>query len=171
MDKARPSPDPDVTGEELTAAFLAWHAANIGPNDPAPAQADSDSDTDDDGDYEDEELSTSEALEIILAAWGPLFSPADVSYTCSPHRIEATATTIREDYDSEDTAPAPPPRSPHTTARSDPLYPRRTTAPAQGCPDLVVQVGDAIWQRAKRRGLVQGAVRPVRVVATRGRRL
>jgi hypothetical protein len=33
----------------------------------------------------------------------------------------------------------------------------------------VVQAGDAIWQRAKRRGLVQGAVRPVRVVATRGR--
>ena len=28
----------------------------------------------------------------------------------------------------------------------------------------VVQVGDAIWQRAERRGLVQGAVRPVRVV-------
>jgi hypothetical protein len=28
----------------------------------------------------------------------------------------------------------------------------------------VVQVGDAIGQRAKRRGLVQGAVRPVRVV-------
>ena len=33
----------------------------------------------------------------------------------------------------------------------------------------VVQVGDVIWQRAKRRGLVQGAVRTVRVVATRGR--
>ena len=28
----------------------------------------------------------------------------------------------------------------------------------------VVQVGDGIWQRAQRRGLVQGAVRPVRVV-------
>ena len=28
----------------------------------------------------------------------------------------------------------------------------------------VVQVGDAIWQRAQRRGLVQGAVRPVGVV-------
>ena len=28
----------------------------------------------------------------------------------------------------------------------------------------VVQAGDAIWQRAKRRGLVQGAVWPVRVV-------
>ena len=28
----------------------------------------------------------------------------------------------------------------------------------------VVQVGDAIWQRAERRGLVQGAVRAVRVV-------
>src|SRR5258708_1256728 len=28
----------------------------------------------------------------------------------------------------------------------------------------VVQVGDAIWQRAERRGLVQGAVWPVRVV-------
>src|SRR5260370_26843023 len=28
----------------------------------------------------------------------------------------------------------------------------------------VVQVGDIIWQRAERRGLVQGAVRPVRVV-------
>jgi hypothetical protein len=27
----------------------------------------------------------------------------------------------------------------------------------------VVQVGDAIWQRAERRGLVQGAVGPVRV--------
>jgi hypothetical protein len=27
-----------------------------------------------------------------------------------------------------------------------------------------VQVGDATWQRAKRRCLVQGAVRPVRVV-------
>jgi hypothetical protein len=27
----------------------------------------------------------------------------------------------------------------------------------------VVQVGDAIWQRAERRGLVQGAVWPVRV--------
>jgi hypothetical protein len=33
----------------------------------------------------------------------------------------------------------------------------------------VIQVGDAIWQRAERRGLVQGAVRPVGVVATRGR--
>jgi len=33
----------------------------------------------------------------------------------------------------------------------------------------VVQVGDIIWQRAQRRGLVQGAVWPVRVVATRGR--
>jgi len=32
-----------------------------------------------------------------------------------------------------------------------------------------VQAGDAIWQRAQRRGLVQGAVRPVGVVATRGR--
>ena len=32
-------------------------------------------------------------------------------------------------------------------------------------PDVeVVQVGDAIWQRAKRGGLVQGAVWPVRVV-------
>ena len=30
-------------------------------------------------------------------------------------------------------------------------------------PELV-QVGDAVWQRAQRRGLVQGAVRPVRVV-------
>ena len=29
----------------------------------------------------------------------------------------------------------------------------------------VVQVGDIIWQRAQRRGLVQGAVWPVRVVA------
>lgn len=28
----------------------------------------------------------------------------------------------------------------------------------------VVQVGGIIWQRAKRRGLVQGAVRPVCVV-------
>ena len=27
----------------------------------------------------------------------------------------------------------------------------------------VVQVGDAVWQRAERRGLVQGAVRPVHV--------
>jgi len=33
----------------------------------------------------------------------------------------------------------------------------------------VVQVGDIIWQRAQRRGLVQGAVWTVRVVATRGR--
>ena len=33
----------------------------------------------------------------------------------------------------------------------------------------VVQVGDAIRQRAEWRGLVQGAVWPVRVVATRGR--
>jgi hypothetical protein len=33
----------------------------------------------------------------------------------------------------------------------------------------VVQVGDAIWQGAERRGLVQGAVWPVRVVATRCR--
>jgi hypothetical protein len=33
----------------------------------------------------------------------------------------------------------------------------------------VIQVGDAIWQGAERRGLVQGAVRPVGVVATRGR--
>ena len=33
----------------------------------------------------------------------------------------------------------------------------------------VVQVGDAIWQRAQRRGLAQGAVWPVRVVATRSR--
>ena len=32
-------------------------------------------------------------------------------------------------------------------------------------PDVeVVQVGDAIWQRAERRGLVQGAVWPARVV-------
>jgi len=104
VDKARQSPDADETGEELTEAFLAWHAANVGPNDPAHAQADSDSDTDDDGD--NEELSTSEALEIILATWGPLFSPADVYYTCSPHRIEATATTIRADYHPEDAAPA-----------------------------------------------------------------
>jgi hypothetical protein len=28
----------------------------------------------------------------------------------------------------------------------------------------VVQVGDIIWQRAQRRGLVQGAVSPMRVV-------
>jgi hypothetical protein len=107
VDKARQSPDPDETGEELTEAFLAWYAANVGPNDPAPAdtaEADSDSDTDDAGDYE--ELSTREALEIILATWGPLFSPADVYYTCSPHRIEATATAIRADYDPEDAAPA-----------------------------------------------------------------
>jgi hypothetical protein len=96
--KARKSPDPDETGEELTEAFLAWHAANAGPN--APALADPDSDTD------GGELSTSEALEIILAAWGPLFSPADIYYTCSPHRIEAAATTIRSDYDPEDAAPA-----------------------------------------------------------------
>jgi hypothetical protein len=33
----------------------------------------------------------------------------------------------------------------------------------------MVQVGDVIWQRAQRRGLVQGPVRPVGVVATRGR--
>lgn len=31
---------------------------------------------------------------------------ADVYYTCSPHRIEAAATTIRADYDPEDAAPA-----------------------------------------------------------------
>jgi hypothetical protein len=109
VDKAGQSPDPDETGEELTEAFLAWHAANAGPGDPAPAQADtaeagSDPGTGDDGDYE--ELSTSEALEIILATWGPIFSPADVYYTCSPHRIEATATAIRADYDPEDAAPA-----------------------------------------------------------------
>ena len=36
---------------------------------------------------------------------------------------------------------------------------------AVAAPDTeVVQVGDAIWQRAERRGLVEGAVRPVRVV-------
>jgi len=112
VDKARQPPDPDETEEELIEAFLAWHSANVGPNDPAPAQADadtaeagSDSDTDD-SDYEDEELSTSEALEIILATWGPIFSPTDVYYTCSPHRIEATATAIRADYDPEDAAPA-----------------------------------------------------------------
>jgi hypothetical protein len=35
---------------------------------------------------------------------------------------------------------------------------------AVAAPDAeVVQVGDTIWQRAERRGLVQGAVRPVRV--------
>jgi hypothetical protein len=28
----------------------------------------------------------------------------------------------------------------------------------------VVQVSDAVWQRTERRGLVQGAVRPVRVI-------
>jgi hypothetical protein len=28
----------------------------------------------------------------------------------------------------------------------------------------VVQVGDAVWQRTERRGLVQGAVRPMRVI-------
>jgi hypothetical protein len=28
----------------------------------------------------------------------------------------------------------------------------------------VVQIGDAIWQRAQRRGLAQGPVRPVRVI-------
>jgi hypothetical protein len=28
----------------------------------------------------------------------------------------------------------------------------------------VIQVGNAVWRRAKRRGLVQGAVRAVRVV-------
>jgi hypothetical protein len=33
----------------------------------------------------------------------------------------------------------------------------------------VIQVGDAIGQPAQRRGLVQGSVRPVGVVATRGR--
>jgi hypothetical protein len=35
-------------------------------------------------------------------------------------------------------------------------------------PELI-QVGDAIGQRAQRRGMVQGSVRPVPVVATRGR--
>jgi hypothetical protein len=35
-------------------------------------------------------------------------------------------------------------------------------------PDLI-QVGDTIGQRAERRGLLQGPVRPVLVVATRGR--
>jgi hypothetical protein len=34
---------------------------------------------------------------------------------------------------------------------------------ASGPDAEVVQVGDTIWQRAERRGLVQGAVRPVRV--------
>jgi hypothetical protein len=109
VDKARQSPDPDETEEELTEAFLAWRAANVGPNDPAladTAKACSDSDTDDDGGCEDEELSISEALEIILATWGPLFSPTDVYYTCSPHRIEATAATIRADYDLKDAAAA-----------------------------------------------------------------
>lgn len=33
-------------------------------------------------------------------------SPADLYYTCFPHRIEAAATTIRADYDPEDAAPA-----------------------------------------------------------------
>jgi hypothetical protein len=33
----------------------------------------------------------------------------------------------------------------------------------------MVQVGDAVGQRAKRRGLAEGAVGPVGVVATRGR--
>lgn len=78
-------PDPHEDGEETTEAFLAWYAANIGP---------------------DEELSTSEALEIILGAWGPFFSPVDVYYSCSPHRIEATATAIQSDHDPEDAAPA-----------------------------------------------------------------
>ena len=41
-----------------------------------------------------------------------------------------------------------------------------TVAPLD--PELI-QVGDAIGQRAQRRGLVQGSVRPVGVVATRGR--
>src|SRR5271166_2535034 len=36
---------------------------------------------------------------------------------------------------------------------------------AVASPDAeVVQIGDAIWQRAERRGLVQGTVWPVRVV-------
>ena len=36
---------------------------------------------------------------------------------------------------------------------------------AVASPDAeVVQAGDAVWQRAQRRGLVQGAVWPVRVV-------
>lgn len=102
VSKARQSPDPDETEEELTEAFLTWHAANVGPNDVAPVGTDPDTDGGDD----DQELGTSEALEIILATWGPLISPADVYYTCSPHRIEATATTIRADYDPEDAAPA-----------------------------------------------------------------
>ena len=39
------------------------------------------------------------------------------------------------------------------------------TSGAVAAPDAeVVQVGDAIWQRAERRGLVQGAMRPVRVI-------
>jgi hypothetical protein len=45
----------------------------------------------------------------------------------------------------------------HTSRAVTPLYAE------------MVQVGDAVGQRAERRGLLQGAVRPVLIVATRGR--
>jgi hypothetical protein len=81
-----PEEDDDEVGsaeaDDLAESFLAW----LSERGPSPDQ--------------DQEL-TAEAVEAILAEWGPLLSPGkDLFYACSPHRIQATGNLIRDEFEA-----------------------------------------------------------------------
>jgi hypothetical protein len=75
-DAAEDSPARDDPGP-VREAFLRWYAAR----------------------HEDVPQDTADAVDTIIAEWGPRADPGDSSlYACSPHRIEMAAHLIREGY-------------------------------------------------------------------------
>jgi hypothetical protein len=63
--------------------FLDWHAGNAS-NSPGARSA------------------AEEALELILAEWGPDASPDERTFfACSPHRIETCASILRDTYEPD----------------------------------------------------------------------
>ena len=77
-------PEADVPeGDDLGESFLAWYSER----DSATADA---------------QDQIAEAVECILAEWGPFaFPDKEMTYACSPHRIEVTGAGLRDGYEHD----------------------------------------------------------------------
>ncbi len=87
IDRLLPRQRPGATAEDREAAleaFLGWHAGNAW-NSPGDRDA------------------AEEALETILAEWGPDAPPdEDAFYACSAHRIETSTSILRDTYEPDE---------------------------------------------------------------------
>jgi hypothetical protein len=69
--------------EDPAESFLDWYAERDGASSPSRDQA-------------------AEAVECILAEWGPFsFPDEEMLYACSPHRIEVTGGLLRDGYEPD----------------------------------------------------------------------